>query len=90
MKKINLDTTDEKIKEFFVKLEGGEEYVLERGGRPSFLLLSPKGREALKAELLSMLQSVWERNREIPEEMIDEEVQEAVKAIRTRYAEGRS
>lgn len=90
MKRIYLDTTDEKVKEFFKKLEGGEEYVLEEGGKPSFLILSPKGREARKVELLSMLQDVWERNREIPEDVVEKEVQEAISAVRSKYAPGRS
>ncbi|MFN3467095.1 MAG: putative toxin-antitoxin system toxin component, PIN family [Candidatus Brocadiales bacterium] len=54
---------------------------MEEGGKPSFLILSPKGREALKAELLSVLQVVWERNRGVPEEVVEKEVQEAVRAV---------
>lgn len=90
MKRIDLDSVDDKIQEFFQRLKGDEEYVLEKGGKASFLLLSPKGREALKAEVLSMLQGVWERNRGVPEEVVEKEVQEAVKAVRNKYAPGRS
>lgn len=90
MKRISLNNYDEKVKEFFKRLKVDEEYVLEESGKPSFLIFPPKGREALKAEILSMLQGVWERNREVSEEVIEKEVQEAMKAIRKKYAPGRS
>lgn len=90
MRRINLESADKKVKEFFKKLKEDEEYVLEEGGKPSFLVLPPKGKEAVKAEVLSMLQKVWERNRKVPEDVVEKEVQEAIQAIRSKYVPSRS
>ncbi|MDO8126264.1 MAG: hypothetical protein Q6359_03450 [Candidatus Brocadiales bacterium] len=85
MRRIDLESANKNVKEFFKELKEDEEYVLEEGGKPSFLVLSPKGKEAVKAEVLSMLQKVWERNRKVPEDVVEKEVQEAIQAIKTKY-----
>lgn len=86
VRKVNLDTVDEKIRNFLKKLKVEEDqYILETEGRPLLGVVAPwqvgEAREK-KEKLLTMLREVWAKTTDIPQEKIEREVDEAVRAVR--------
>lgn len=66
-----------------------DQYVIERAGRPMAAVVPVwqleerrKGRE----RLFGMVEEVWEKNKKERPEVIEREVQEAVRAVRARAA----
>lgn len=86
LKRISLDNVDENIREFLRQLKLEEDqYILEMEGKPLMGVVPVWQVEDIKLrkqELLDMLKEIWAKTREIPEATIEEEVTQAVKAVR--------
>ena len=90
-KRVNADGAAEPVKEFLRQLNVEEDaYIVELGGKSLVGIVAPWQVEQLqrdKDELLALLQASWARNREVPEEVIEREVDEAVRRVRARRRE---
>ncbi|MFQ5962668.1 MAG: hypothetical protein ACE5KZ_00105 [Candidatus Scalinduaceae bacterium] len=86
VKRVNLDSVDEKIRKFLKKLKVEEDqYILEISGKPLIGVVPPwqvGNVNQKKADLLSLLKDVWAKTSDIPEEKVEKEVEDAVKAVR--------
>lgn len=79
---------DEVLRRFLGTLDlGQDQYLIEAGGKPVAGLVPPwelespdEGRQAL----LGMLEEVWARTRDIPEGVVERDVEEAARVVRTR------
>ena len=86
VKRVSLDNVDENIKKFLKQFEVKEDqYILEVAGKP-LIGVVPSWQvgdvNRKKEDLISMLKDVWNRTSDIPEEKIEKEVEDAVKAVR--------
>lgn len=86
VKRVSLDNVDEKIRKFLKQFEVKEDqYILEVAGKPLIGVVPPwqvGDVNRKKEDLISMLKDVWNRTSDIPEEKIEKEVEDAVKAVR--------
>lgn len=87
-RRLNVDEADEKVKEFLRKINVDEEaYIVESGGKPIMGLVPPSQVEKLqrdKEEVLALLRMSWQRSREVPEKVVDQEVERAVRRVRAQ------
>lgn len=66
-----------------------DQYVIERAGRPMAAVIPVwqlEERRKRRERLFGMVEEVWEKNKKETPEVIEREVQEAVKAVRARAA----
>lgn len=93
VKHLNLDDAPPQVKEFVKQLDLDEaEYVLELGGKPVVGVVAHWQVEKLsqrRAAALSLLQRSWERNRAIPQEVVDRTVAEVVQQVRQENGPGK-
>lgn len=93
-KRLPIDNTPPQVREFLkqLDLEKGE-YVLEVGGKPVAGIVSPRQVEQItqrREEILALLRKSWERNRNVPEEEVNQAVIEAIQEVRQNRTSGRS
>jgi prevent-host-death family protein len=63
----------------------GDEVVIERAGKPMAVVIPPERYQALernRERLFAMIDEVQARNANVPPEVIEAEVDEAVRAVR--------
>lgn len=67
----------------------GDEVVIERAGKPMAVVVpvklyeqQQKKRQAAWTRLFEIIEPIQERNKDVPLEIIDAEIDEAVKAVR--------
>ena len=93
IKRVKLDKANEEVKKFFKKFKEENQYIVEIKGKPLLGIVPSWQIEQMKQskkELRAMLQEVWAKTRNIPEEEIEKLVDEAVKAVRSEsYDESR-
>ena len=66
-----------------------DQYVIERAGRPMAAVIPVwqlEERRKRRERLFGMVEEVWEKNKKEKPEVIEREVQEAVRAVRARAA----
>src|SRR5712692_8577281 len=72
------------IEEVYYK---GDQFIIERAGKP-FAAVVPlwhlESRKRHKERLFGMVEKVWRKNRNVAPETIEREVEEAVRAVRSR------
>lgn len=90
-KQVNADEASEPVKTFLRQLNVEEDnYIVELDGEPLLGIVPPWQVEQLqrdKEEVLKLLQKSWARTRDVPEEVIEQEVSEAVRRVRARRRE---
>ena len=79
---------DEILSRFLGTLDlGQDQYLIEAGGKaiagvvPPWELESP---DESRQALLGMLEAVWARTRDIPDSVVEQDVEAAVQAVRAR------
>jgi prevent-host-death family protein len=67
----------------------GDEVVIERAGKPMAVVIPSARYEALEREwerdnqlLIEMIEEVHERNKDVPPEVIEREIEEAIQEVR--------
>lgn len=79
---------DEVLSRFLGTLNlGQEQYLIEAGGKAIAGLVPPWDLESpdeSRQALLRMLEEVWARTRDIPEGVVERDVEEAVQAVRAQ------
>jgi prevent-host-death family protein len=75
----------------------GDEIVIERAGKPMAVVIPSERYEALEREreranmrLMEIIQKNWEKNKDVPPEVIEHEVEEAVREVRAERATERA
>ena len=80
--------TGEVLSQFLGRLDlAQDQYLIEAGGKPIAGLVPPWALESpdeSRQALFGMLEEVWARTRDLPEGVIERDVQDAVQAVRTR------
>lgn len=69
-----------------------DQYVIERAGRPMAAVIPVwqlEERRKRRERLFGMVEEVWEKNKKERPEVIEREVQEAVRTVRARAASRR-
>lgn len=64
-----------------------DHYLIEAEGKPIAGLVPPwylESPDQSRQALLAMLEEVWARTRDVPEAVVERDVQEAIQAVRTR------
>lgn len=67
----------------------GDQYVIERAGRPMAAVVpiwQLEERVTRKERLFAMVEEVWQQNRTLKPEVVEQEVKQAVKAVRGKAA----
>lgn len=71
----------------------GDEVIIERAGKPMAVVIPSERYEAMersRERLFQLIEKAQEKNKDVPYEVIEEEVAEAVREVRQRArAEGR-
>lgn len=65
----------------------GDQYVIERAGRPMAAVVPVwqlEERQKRQHRFFGRVEKVWERNTKVKPEIIDREVEEAVRAVRAQ------
>ena len=79
---------DEVLSRFLGTLDlGQDQYLIEAGGKPIAGLVPPWALETpdeSRKVLLGMLEAVWARTRDIPDGVVEQDVEAAVQAVRAR------
>lgn len=79
---------DEALSRFLGTLDlGRDQYLIEAAGKPIAGLVPPwelESAEESREALLRMLEEVWARTRDIPEGVVERDVEEAVQAVRAQ------
>ena len=79
---------DEVLSRFLGTLDlGQDQYLIEAGGKPIAGLVPPWALESpddSRQALLGMLEAVWARTRDIPDGVVEQDVEAAVQAVRAR------
>ena len=63
----------------------GDEVIIERAGKPMAVVIPAKRYEALeqsREQLFSLIERNWERNKDVPFDEVEREVQEAIQEAR--------
>lgn len=63
----------------------GDEVVIERAGRPMAVVIPAERYEAMERDrerLVGLIEKNWERNKDVPYEEIEREVQQAIEEVR--------
>lgn len=82
MATVIVDASNRELNELLDRLAEGEpELVLEREGRPVAVLRVTTDEEERRA-LFAMFEEIWEYNKDVPPEVIEAEVDEAVREVR--------
>jgi prevent-host-death family protein len=81
-------------KRFGEVLEGvyyrGDEVVIERAGKPMAVVVSMKEYQAIEARrqrFWELLEKTWEKNKDVPFDVIEAEIAEAVAEVRREMTE---
>ena len=67
--------------------EKGEQYVIERGGEPLAAVVPVwqlQDRQIRRERLFRMIGEVWQRNKRVPHKIIENEVKNAIEAVRAK------
>ena len=79
---------DEALSRFLGTLDlAQDQYLIEAGGRPIAGVVPPWALESpdeSRQALLGMLEAVWARTRDIPEDVVERDLDAAVQAVRAR------
>ena len=71
----------------------GDEVVIERAGKPMGVVIPAERYEAMEREkdrFFELIEKNWERNKNVPYEVIEKEVEQAIREVREeRYAKKR-
>ncbi|HLC41268.1 MAG TPA: type II toxin-antitoxin system prevent-host-death family antitoxin [Methylomirabilota bacterium] len=65
----------------------GDQYVIERAGRPMAAVVPVwqlKGWQKRRERFFEMVDGLWQKNKKVKPEVIEREVQEAVRAVRAK------
>ena len=68
----------------------GDEVVIERAGKPMAVVIPAQRYEVMersRERLFELIEKNWERNKDVPYEEIEREVQEAIKEVRGQRQE---
>jgi hypothetical protein len=80
--------TEEVLSRFLGTLDLAQDhYLIEAGGKPIVGLVPPwelENPDESRQALLGMLEVVWARTRDIPEGVLERDMEETVQAVRTR------
>jgi prevent-host-death family protein len=75
----------------------GDEVVIERAGKPMAVVIPSSRYEAVerqreldKKRLMELLEKNWEKNKDVPPEVIEREIEEAIREVRAGRAKERS
>jgi hypothetical protein len=87
VKKVEISGMGQEVRRFFEELAAeGQPYLLvEDQGKPLVGVVPPwqiSRIEEQREQLMSMLKDVWARNRNVPPEEIEQEVEEVVRELR--------
>jgi len=66
----------------------GDEVVIERAGKPMAAVISPDRYRAMEQErerMIELLERTQERNKDVPYEVIEREVEQAIREVREGY-----
>ncbi len=66
----------------------GDEVVIERAGKPMAAVIPPGRYQALEQErerMIELLDRTHERNKDVPYEVIEREVEQAIREVREGY-----
>ena len=79
---------DEVLSRFLGTLDlGQDQYLIEAGGKPIAGVVPPwelERPEESRQALLGMLQEVWASTRDLPDSVVERDVDDAVRAVRGR------
>ena len=79
---------DEVLSRFLGTLDlAQDQYLIEAGGKPIAGLVPPwelESPDESRQALLRMLEEVWARTRDVPEGVVERDVEDAVQAVRSR------
>ena len=67
----------------------GDEVVIERAGKPMAAVIPPGRYRAMEQErerMIDLLERTQERNKDVPYDVIEREVNQAVREVRAEYA----
>ena len=70
----------------------GDQYVIERAGRPMAAVVPVwqlEDWQRRRKRFFGMVQALWQRNKKAKPEVIEREVQEAVRAVRAKARRGK-
>jgi prevent-host-death family protein len=70
----------------------GDEVVIERAGKVMAVIVPAERYDAIersRARILQLVERNWERNKDVPHEKAEQEVQKAVAEVRGRTKRGR-
>lgn len=71
----------------------GDEVIIERAGKPMAVVI-PSSRYAAmergRDRMFDMIEEVHERNKDVPYEVIEKEIDEAIREVRAEYRAKRS
>ena len=68
----------------------GDEVVIERAGKPMAVVIPAQRYEVMersRERLFELIEKNWERNKDVPYEKIEREIQEAIKEVRGQRQE---
>ena len=68
----------------------GDEVVIERAGKPMAVVIPAERYEAMeksRERLFELVEENWEKNKDVPYEDVEREVQKAIEEARTRRRE---
>ena len=68
----------------------GDEVVIERAGKPMAVVIPAERYEAMERDrerLFELIEKNWERNKDVPYEEIEREVQQAIEEVRGKRPE---
>ena len=66
----------------------GDEVVIERAGKPMAAVIPPDRYRAMEQErerMIELLERTQERNKDVPYEVIEREVEQAIREVREGY-----
>jgi prevent-host-death family protein len=71
----------------------GDEVVIERAGKPMAVVIPAARYESMERSrdrLFELIEKNWERNKDVPYEVIEREVEQAIREVREeQYSEGK-
>lgn len=88
MKRLDITQASKEVREFLDRIRGEEDtYLLEDQGKPVLGIVPAwqvTNAEERRTQLLAMLREVWARNRDVPPEEVERDVEEAIREVRSR------
>jgi prevent-host-death family protein len=67
----------------------GDEVVIQRAGKPMAVVIPAQRYEAMERDrqrMWELLEKNWEKNKDVPPEVVEREVEEAIREIRAEEA----